>query len=349
MTRRRAAAAPSCAGAPDAPVATWFESPAALRNFRRHVLGRRPAVLRPLNRSWQAIAPAFDEMLAAARGGLPFQIAAARRYDRSGDPRRLARAVRAGATVFMPQIHQVLPRVMRLMVALRAGLLGPCREECSFLFLVEGRGRPGMGLHHDGGVDALWIQIEGRRTVTVGPPVPRRRPREILHPPPDGDPRWSTFDLPPGSLFSLPPWTPHEVVCHARSMALSLTWGPPRRRDERGRRESLMRWDVVSGHAVPIPRQHLHRMWTQIPVLAGPIGRDRRTFPLWTPEGTVNLPASARPLARRLAVMPALRRRDAGPGAALGLLTDLGILAPHELPLRIAPEDPRGLDGWRFA
>jgi hypothetical protein len=346
MTRRRAAAEPP--PAPDAPLAIWFESDAALRNFRRRVLGRRPAVLRPRNRSWQSIVPAFDEMLATARSGLAFQIAAARRYDRSGDPRRLARAVRSGATVFMPQIHQVLPRVMRLMAALRGGLLGPFREECSFLFLVEGRGAPGMGLHHDGGLDALWIQIEGRRTVTVGPPVPRRRPQDIRQPPPAGDPRWSTFDLPPGSLFSMPPWTPHEVVCHARSMALSLTWAPPRRR-ERERRESLMRWDVVSGRAVPRPRRHPDRIWTQVPVLAGPIHRDRRTFRLWTPEGAVNLPAIARPLARRLALMPALRRRDAGPRAALRLLTDLGILAPHELPIRIAPDDPRALDGWRFA
>ena len=67
-----------------------------------------------------------------AAGGLPFQIAADRRYDRSGDPRRLARAVRAGATVFMPQIHQVLPRVMRLMAALRWPCSAPSARNARF-------------------------------------------------------------------------------------------------------------------------------------------------------------------------------------------------------------------------
>ena len=349
--RGRAASRRLPRAVPDTPLAAWFESDAALRGFGRDVLGRRPAVLRPRNRSWRSTAPGFGEALAMARGGLPFQIAASRRYDRSGDPRRLARAVRAGATIFMPQIHQVLPRVMRLMAALRSALLGPFREECSFLFLVEGRGRPGMGLHHDGGVDAIWVQLEGRRTVTVGPPVPRGTPLDIATSPPEGDPRWATFDLEPGSLFSLPPWTPHDVVCHARSLALSLTWTRtrrPRRREPHARLESLMRWDVVSGRVSAMPLQRHGRLWTQLPVLAGPLGRDRRTFTLWTPDGAVRLPAAARPLAQRLALMAAVSRRDAKPAAALRLLTDLGVLAPHDLPLRILPAAPKALDGWRF-
>ena len=72
----------------------------------------------------------------------------------------------------MPQIHQVLPRVARLMAALRATLFGPGREETSFLFIVNGKGRQGMGLHHDGPVDSVWVQLEGRRTVTTGQQVP---------------------------------------------------------------------------------------------------------------------------------------------------------------------------------
>ena len=121
-----------------------------------------------------------------AGSGLPFQIAAEHRVDRSGDPRRLAAALAAGRTVYLPQVHQVLPRVMRLMVALRAAFFRPgrggAREECSFLFIVEGTGRPGMGLHHDGGVDAFWLQLEGRRTVTIGPPGRARHARGARRP-----------------------------------------------------------------------------------------------------------------------------------------------------------------------
>ena len=34
--------------------------------------------------------------------------------------------------------------------------------------------------------------------------------------------------------------------------------------------------------------------------------------------------------------------------AALGPLLAHGIVAPQDLPLRIAPAEPRALDGWRF-
>jgi hypothetical protein len=209
-----------------------------------------------------------------------------------------------------------------------------------------------MGLHHDGDVDAVWVQLEGRRMVTVGPPVPRGTPLDIPTPPPVGDPRWATFDLDPGSLFSLPPRTPHEVVCHARSLALSLTWAPARRarrRAPRARVESLTRWDVVSGRVSAMPPQQRDRLWTQVPVLAGPLGRDHRTFTLWTPDGALRLPAAMRPLVQRLALMPAVRHRDARPAAALRLLTQMSVLAPQDLPIRIVPEAPEALDGWRFA
>jgi hypothetical protein len=331
------------------PLATWFADDAALNRFRAEVLGRRPAVLPPRDRGWRSIAPGFGEAWAMAASGLPFQIAADRRYDRSGDPRRLQRARRTGATVFMPQIHQVLPRVARLMVALRVALLGPFRDECSFLFLVAGRGATGMGLHHDGEVDALWLQLAGRRTVMVGPRVPRGTPLDLRTPPPDADPRWTTFELAPGSLFSLPPRTPHEVVCHARSLALSFTWAPPSRRPSGRREASLVAWDVVSGRVAAMPRRRRNRLWVQVPAVAGAGVRDG-PVPLWTPDGILRVPGPARALGARLALMPSLRVPDARrPPGALRRLVRLGVLAPHDLPLRIVPDAPDALDGWRFA
>ena len=136
-------------------------------------------VLPPRDRAWRAVVPGFAECVTMAGDGLPFQVVAERHVDRSGDPRRLAAALAAGQTVYLPQVHQVLPRLMRLMVALRVAFLGPGRDECSYLFVVEGTGRPGMGLHHDGEVDAFWLQLEGRRTVTVGPRVPRGTPEDL--------------------------------------------------------------------------------------------------------------------------------------------------------------------------
>ena len=271
------------------------------------------------------------------RAGVPFQIALERRYDRSGDPRRLPTALKRGATVYLPQAHQVLPRVARLMVALRETLLGARHEECSFLFLVEGRGREGLGLHHDGEVDAFWLQLEGRRTVTLGPPV---APRTAL----DLDGRlaggrgWRTLDLPPGSLLYLPPRTPHAVVCHGRSLALSLTWSRRRARAPR------VTWDVISGRARPRPRRDPHWLWTQVPVTVGALDHARRRFRMYTPEGTAWLPARTRPLASRLAGMPAV----AADAPAAAPLVALGVLAPEDLPLVLVPAAPRALDGWRF-
>lgn len=330
------------------PLASWFATPASLEAFRRRPLGRRAVVRAPRDGAWRAIAPDFAGALALARGGVPFQIALERRYDRSGDPRRLRAALSHGATVYLPQVHQVLPRVMRLIVALRAELLGPFRAESSFLFLVEGRGRQGMGLHHDGEVDAFWLQLEGRRTVTLGPPVSPRAPQDL-------DARrlsdgrrtgWRTIDLPPGSLLHLPPRTPHEVLCHGRSLALSLTWARPSRRARPGSRAhsmALAAWDVASGRAHPRPRAERRWLWTQVPAVAGPERRDR--FPLWTADGELWMPAAARTLAARLSTMPAVER---APRAAASLLAH-GLLAPEDLPLTIVPDAPKALDGWRFA
>jgi hypothetical protein len=329
------------------PLATWFAGPTALTRFRRHRLSRTPTVLPPRDRAWRTIAPDFATAVAMAEAGVPFQIAAERRYDRAGDPRRLRAALAAGATVFLPQVHQVLPRLMRLMVALRTALLGPLREECSFLFVVEGRSRPGMGLHHDGPVDAFWLQLDGQRTVTLGPRVRPGTPEDL-------DPRlsrrgrgWRTVDLRAGTLFHLPPWTPHDVICRGRSLALSLTW---RSLDARGRRASpaarragLAAWDVVSGQVDAVPPSHRSRLWTQVPAVAGP-GLD-----VVTPDGILRLPSASRPISRRLGLMPSFPLPSGAHGrAALAPLLEHGIVAPHDLPLRIVPDDAGALDGWQF-
>jgi Cupin superfamily protein len=334
------------------PLATWFAGPAALARFRARRLGRAPTVLGPRDRAWRTIAPDFTTVIAMAEAGIPFQIAAERRYDRSGDPRRLRPALSAGATVFLPQAHQVLPRLMRLMVALRIALTGPLREETSFLFAVEGRGRPGMGLHHDGPVDAFWLQLEGRRTVTLGTPVRPGTPEDLDSRRPREGGSWRTLDLPAGTLFHLPPWTPHDVVCHGRSLALSLTW---RALDPRGRRATPAArraagadWDVVSGRVDAVPPVSRSRLWTQVPVIAGP--RRGNAFEVVIPDGARRLPAGARALADRLALMPSLARPRGPRGkAALAPLLAHGLVGFQDLPLRILPDDAAALDGWRFA
>src|SRR5262249_12058494 len=145
---------------------------------------------------------------------------------------------------------------------------------------------------------------------------------------------WHTLDLEPGTLFHLPPWTPHDVVCHRRSLALSLTW---RRRDARGRRATparrragLVAWDVVSGGVDALPRASRSRLWTQVPVAAG--GVTRGSFELVTPDGILRLPAGARRVAAHLASMPSIAARKlARDREALALLAAHGILAPHDL------------------
>ena len=328
-------------GGARSPLTTWFAGPAAVARFRRARLGTTPTVLQPRDGAWRGVAPGFTGVVAMAASGLPFQIADERRYDRAADPRRLRPALRRGATIFLPQVHQVLPRLMRLMVALRVALLGPLREECSFLFAVEGRGRTGMGLHHDGAVDAFWLQLEGRRTVTLGPRVARGTPSDL---PARRGPGWRTLSLAPGTLFHLPPWTPHDVVCHGRSLALSLTWRQPSARARRltrdARARALAAWDVVSGRVDAIPRASRTRLFTQVPVIAA--GRS-----VVTPDGVVPLPPLARALARRLALMPSFPRP--ADFRALAALAAHGLVEPYDLPLRILPDSPRALDGWKFA
>jgi len=330
---------------PHSPLATWLPNGAAVGRFRRR-LGRTATVLPPRDGGWRAVAPGFREWARLTGSGLPFQVAAERRYDRTGNPRVLARALADGATVFLPQAHQILPRLMRLMVALRLSFLGGAREGRSFLFLVQGRGREGMGLHHDGDVDAFWLQLEGRRTVTLGPPVPPRTPEDLdearaRRRTPRG---WATLELAPGSLFYMPPRTPHRVLCFGRSLALSLTWGRPRRAAA-----VHVEWDVVPGQVDRIPPISRDWLWAQVPARAGDLARGRDGFAVQLPGGAeVRLPAAAHSLARHLGTMPSWRRQSLD-ADALQPLMDHGLVAPRDLPLRIVPERPDALDGWRFA
>jgi hypothetical protein len=141
------------------------------------------------------------------------------------------------------------------------------------------------------------------------------------------------------------------VVCHDRSLALSLTW---RGLDSRRRCASLATrlagltaWDVASGRVDAIPPVSRARLWTQVPAVAGP--RRGPGFTLITPDGALRLPTAARAVASRLALMPSFPL-PTGPRshAALAPLLEHGIVAPQDLPLRIIPDDPRTLDGWRF-
>jgi hypothetical protein len=333
------------------PIASWFPNDGVLARFRRQRLGRRPAILPPRDRAWRAIAPGFAECVAMARDGLPFHVVTDRRVDRSGDPRRLPAALAAGQTAYLPQVHQVLPRLMRLIVALRTALLGPGREESSFLFIVQGTGRRGMGLHHDGDVDAFWLQLEGRRTVTVGPRVPPGTTEDLDDRLARGGQRagWRTLDLEPGSLFHLPARTPHAVVCRHRSLAITLTWARAARPASDARRApALLRWDVVSGFAEPIPAATAHALWVQVPVLAEPSARAAE-LRVRIPGGEgPPLPQAARGWAAGLGLMPRLTPTLARV-AGLSPLVGAGILGPRDLPRRIRPADPSTLDGWRFA
>jgi hypothetical protein len=329
------------------PLSSWFADAAAVARFRRERVGRAPRALGPRDAAWRTIAPDFAGVQQLAASGLPFHVVADGRADRSGDRRRLARALAAGHTVFLPQVHQVLPRLARLMVALREGLLGPRPAECSFLFLVEGRGRPGMGLHHDGAVDSFWLQLEGRRTVTIGPRVVPGTPEELRGRGRARGHGWRTLELTPGTLFYLPPRTPHDVVCHRRSLALSLTWRQRPRSARRTARTTRPVWDVVSGHVDQLPRRRRNRLWTQIPTAPGPLDRTPRRQALYTPDGLLWLPLHAPALARTLSLMPNFSPHALPPGWLHPLL-EHGILAPHDLPQLILPESPQSLDGWKF-
>jgi mannose-6-phosphate isomerase-like protein (cupin superfamily) len=292
--RRRRAVAPPRLG----PLQSWFGSRAGLERFRRRVVGRSPAVLTPLDDAWRSIVPDFDGSLALVRSGLPFHAVRDRDHDRSPDPRKANAMLARGRTLFLVQPHQVLPRLARLVTALRAALLGPFRTPCSFVFLASGAGREGMGLHHDGDVDSFWLQIEGRRTVTIGTAVEPGTPetmsdRSLRH-----DPGCRTFALEPGSLFHMPPRTPHRVVCFERSLAVSLTWQPP------DAREALGAWIDAADVALERGRS---------PVDPKPLARLLRT------AGASLGKASRDPIAAHRLLAAGLATWDVAPGRPMGV------------------------------
>lgn len=305
-------------------LATWRPRP-----------GTRARIFPPRDEAWRHLVPSFADCLAMARSGIPFQIVRARRYDRSGTPGRLAGALRDGGTIYLPELHQVLPRLARLMAALRETCLGPRREESSYVFLVEGRGREGMGLHHDGEVDSFWLQLEGRRTVTIGPPVRRGSAKDLALSQLGKGPGWWTRDLEPGSLFYMPPRTPHRVLCHGRSHAVSMTWSRAEARPG-----LPPPWTQAPGAALGLPRPKRGRLWTQIPTRPG-----AKPETLLLPGGTmIRVPGMSARMARTLSGMPSWE----GTSSVLKVLESCGLVAPLDLPLRIVPAQPRRLDGWTF-
>jgi hypothetical protein len=338
------------------PLATWLPDTRAVGAFRRRV-GTMPMVRAARDDAWHTIAPGFGRAAALVRDGVPFHVVADHDHDRAPDPATIDAALASGATVLFPGAHEVLPRVARLMVALRAEIFGPLREESSYLFLVDGKSREGMGLHHDGEVDNVWLQLEGERTVTYGPPVARDVPEEIdvarIRTTGRG---WRTHALAPGSLFSMPARTPHHVVCHDRSLALTLTWRRAARRRAGADAivDALTEWPVASGRAEPWPpgrdsrrpRDPI-RLWTQVPAVPARLTRRDRGVTVITPLGRVVLPPHGRAIAARLAAMPALEVDGKAP-SWLATLLEAGILADEDLPQVIVPSHPARLDGWQF-
>jgi len=77
------------------PLASWFAD-AAPRAAARPP--RAAALFLPRDRAWRELAPSFDALVDLTVRGLPFQIAAERRYDRSGRAARLRPALAAGKT-----------------------------------------------------------------------------------------------------------------------------------------------------------------------------------------------------------------------------------------------------------
>ncbi len=257
------------------PLDSWFDGFASIERFRRATLGRTVAVLPALDDEWRSVAPDFDGAAVLAGSGLPVHVVADGSHDRAPDPGALDRALLNGKTALLVQPHQYLPRLARLVVALRAAFTGPFREECSFLFLVNGTGRAGMGLHHDGNVDSFWLQLEGRRTVAIGPPVARGTPASLDEPSGRARRGFRTLRLEPGTLFHMPPRTPHRVVCYERSLAVSLTF---RALDPMRALEALCSENRPSTIGGPATAGALRRALARIGRAAATAARDARTI-----------------------------------------------------------------------
>ena len=143
-------------------------------------------------------------------------------------------------------------------------------------------------------VDAFWLQLEGRRTVTLGAPVARGTPAD-LPAGAAGRGTWRTLDAESGDALA-----PAPVDTARRRLPRPLAGAVAHLDDGAGprgprARAALAAWDIASGSVDRIPSVSRRRLWTQIPAIAGP--RRRGTFRLTTPDGVVDLPIAARPLA----------------------------------------------------
>ena len=258
---------------------------------------------------------------------------------------------RRGQTAYLPQVHQVLPRLMRLIVALRAALLGPGREESSFLFIVQGTGRRGMGLHHDGEVDAFWLQLEGRRTVTVGPRVRPGTRRGARRPAGARRPSRGMAHLRPRARKPVPPAGAHParrglpatLAGHHAHVGACREAGHGRPTGDRA--PSLGRGvrDSRSRSRPPSPRT----LWVQVPRArrAGRGARPRSACGPRTARGHACPGRRAR--GPRGSASCRASRATLAQAAGLSPLVGAGILGPRDLPLRIRPEDP--IDARRLA
>lgn len=205
------------------PLHSWFPSPVPAR-----MLPAGPHRVFPaLDQDWRHLIPGYEACVAFTQMGLPFHSVLEGSHDTEPDHERIPEDLKDGRSIVLLQPHEVMPRLARLMVALRATFFGPFFKESSYLFMTEGLGRPGMALHHDGDTHCFWLQLEGRRTVTLGPPAAEGSEIEPDSIDPSG-PGWTTLELTPGSLFYMAPRILHRVVCRERSLALSLTLEPLR-------------------------------------------------------------------------------------------------------------------------
>jgi hypothetical protein len=108
------------------------------------VLGRRVALIPARDEAWRTVTPGSRATVRARTGSASRSTPCSSGATiASGDRRARARAGDARDR-YVPQIHQVLPRVARLMVALREELLGHVPTSVVSV-LVHGRGREGMG------------------------------------------------------------------------------------------------------------------------------------------------------------------------------------------------------------
>ena len=166
----------------------------------------------------------FDQLVAA---GVPYHLAKDGRQEERPDPKTVARKLAAGATLFLVQPHEYMPRLRRFIhqAGVAAGFSG--RPARSFLFRVDRPGEKAMPLHDDGSSELLWLQLRGERFVTFGSGVRKGSHPEHCLPADRANGKtkgWFQGGLKAGSLLYLPPFAPHHVLCRKPSVAISIYW-----------------------------------------------------------------------------------------------------------------------------